>query len=462
MARSRFPLPEVIDPPDRICVKLYIPDDTWHKAAFLGAVYKLTRWFAWDEDEDKTGKLVADVWQPIYDELEQIIGHQNCVEEGFPMLRTNPEDNCQMQYQDQYGEWITFFDFGLCGAFSQGSEIIEYTETNNYINTANNELNVYLSDPDNYPTQEEINALAVADRDKLLCYALRVLITTMLEVVAKDTDRAEKGTVTLAIVVGAVIALGFTPFSPVVTGLMLAGFTFGGLIGVASVGGSEYRDPVGQDKVLCYIYESLMGDNLTMSNFANSLNGNTFASGTPEYAQANALSQLFAKQQVYLSVINWMKDNLAFVDALVNECEGCGGWTIVFDFTTGSYSFTERVATTSERINGQGWRSIQNTILATFRSAGCKRVLNLGSSVMTGVRVEWYSTNAKTLNWQIQLPSQVVELPSGTGEQTYSITTSKTGNVQLDVVLNYAKSLAITSHYIRKITISGTGTTPSL
>jgi hypothetical protein len=60
-----YTLPDVIDPPDRICVQIRIPDDTYHKAAFWGALQSLAYWFNWDRDEDHTGTQAARVWKSI-------------------------------------------------------------------------------------------------------------------------------------------------------------------------------------------------------------------------------------------------------------------------------------------------------------------------------------------------------------------------------------------------------------
>lgn len=61
-----FHLPDNPLEPNKVCVTLQIPDDQWHKAAFLGAIFMLSQWIAWQRDEARTGKLVAGVWREIY------------------------------------------------------------------------------------------------------------------------------------------------------------------------------------------------------------------------------------------------------------------------------------------------------------------------------------------------------------------------------------------------------------
>lgn len=78
--RTRYPLPVPVDDASRICVKLWIPNIEGHRQAFLGAVYNLTRWYAWAQDENQTALATAKVWQPVfYDLLEHF--YDGCEEE---------------------------------------------------------------------------------------------------------------------------------------------------------------------------------------------------------------------------------------------------------------------------------------------------------------------------------------------------------------------------------------------
>lgn len=68
-SRSRFPLPAVTDDGSRLCVKVYIPNIPAHRQAFIGAVYNLTRWYAWEFDEAHTGREIATVWKGVFEEM---------------------------------------------------------------------------------------------------------------------------------------------------------------------------------------------------------------------------------------------------------------------------------------------------------------------------------------------------------------------------------------------------------
>lgn len=67
---ARWVLPAVIDPPDKRCVMILVPDDPHHIAAFRGALANLAHAHKWDEDVAHTAREVAWVWQQIIDGME--------------------------------------------------------------------------------------------------------------------------------------------------------------------------------------------------------------------------------------------------------------------------------------------------------------------------------------------------------------------------------------------------------
>lgn len=59
-------LPEIVDPPETLCVCVPVPDEPMHRAAFLGQLLELARWYTWQRDEAHVGKDVAEVWNAIW------------------------------------------------------------------------------------------------------------------------------------------------------------------------------------------------------------------------------------------------------------------------------------------------------------------------------------------------------------------------------------------------------------
>lgn len=82
--KSGHPLPTVINPPRR-CIQIFIPDERFHRGAFLYQIKQLATWFNWDEDELHTGAKVADVWKDVF---LQVVGEfrkeSSCEDCGEP------------------------------------------------------------------------------------------------------------------------------------------------------------------------------------------------------------------------------------------------------------------------------------------------------------------------------------------------------------------------------------------
>jgi len=113
-------LPLVVDPPKTICFQINVPNERFHLAAFYGAMYLLTRWYAWKPDSAHTARLVAKVWMKIFDKL---IGG-NCTIPAVPgsagaegddnLIRQNPDNPCELQTSIDGVTWCTFADLSKC------------------------------------------------------------------------------------------------------------------------------------------------------------------------------------------------------------------------------------------------------------------------------------------------------------------------------------------------------------
>jgi len=58
---ARYVLPEEVDPEERLCATVPVPNDPDHIAAFMGAVYGLSKPYVWGNDEAHTAIDVAKV-----------------------------------------------------------------------------------------------------------------------------------------------------------------------------------------------------------------------------------------------------------------------------------------------------------------------------------------------------------------------------------------------------------------
>lgn len=68
--KSRYVLPEVVDPIERVCFQVMVPKDRQHVAAFLGAIYGLSKPYEWQNDGAHTAIAVGRVWRQIFNNLQ--------------------------------------------------------------------------------------------------------------------------------------------------------------------------------------------------------------------------------------------------------------------------------------------------------------------------------------------------------------------------------------------------------
>jgi len=111
--RAKWVLPTVVDPPDRICYLIEVPNERAHIAAFMGALYNLTSAIFWADDTAHTAKDVAHVWQDIFDSIVRqsckpsIIKATGGFVDDMPFFR-EVEDNgvCYLEFQCCPDQWI--------------------------------------------------------------------------------------------------------------------------------------------------------------------------------------------------------------------------------------------------------------------------------------------------------------------------------------------------------------------
>lgn len=110
--RAKWVLPDVIDPPDRICFQIEVPNNQQHLAAFRGALYNLSSAIFWADDLDHTAKEVAAVWDEILQNVKPCPpGESNTginLEDFMSQtIRKKPEDGCiiQMWCIDHWEDW---------------------------------------------------------------------------------------------------------------------------------------------------------------------------------------------------------------------------------------------------------------------------------------------------------------------------------------------------------------------
>ena len=117
----KWVLPLVMEPPTSTCYLVPVPDDIYHRAAFMGALATLGHWTAWKRDAEHRGAKAAGVWQRIADNLKsqpcdverQLVG--GVLEDCGMRLRISPTNTCIIQCFDECAQtWGDWFDVSQC------------------------------------------------------------------------------------------------------------------------------------------------------------------------------------------------------------------------------------------------------------------------------------------------------------------------------------------------------------
>jgi len=116
---ERWNLPDIVNPPDSICYVVPVPNDKFHVAAFMGAIYALTWSKNWGRDDTNKAAAVSRVWQAIFDNLQFCPAplsppNMGAGGEDENMIRQNPDNPCELQTSIDGTTWCTFADFSLC------------------------------------------------------------------------------------------------------------------------------------------------------------------------------------------------------------------------------------------------------------------------------------------------------------------------------------------------------------
>jgi len=107
--RAKWTLPTTVNPSTSTGWCVPVPDDPFHKAAFLGALANLTMSNQWAHDDDHTAAQVARVWTDIIDNLEP------CPMLSDVNIRLKPTDFCTIQLTlDGGATWTDVADLSDC------------------------------------------------------------------------------------------------------------------------------------------------------------------------------------------------------------------------------------------------------------------------------------------------------------------------------------------------------------
>lgn len=102
--RPPFKIPAVINPPERRCIQISVPDDTEHIQIFAGLTRQLLDWQRWERDPLKRGTQVAQVWRDVWNSIDWT--GEDCM--GCCPEPTNRRYNSDGQLEVSYDGGITW------------------------------------------------------------------------------------------------------------------------------------------------------------------------------------------------------------------------------------------------------------------------------------------------------------------------------------------------------------------
>ena len=109
--------PDPVDPRDRVCYQISVPNSRAHRAAFFGALLNLASAYNWADDPTHAARDVAILWRDIIDNVQICpapLPMGGAGGDDDNMIRQNPDNPCELQTSINGIDWCTFADFSLC------------------------------------------------------------------------------------------------------------------------------------------------------------------------------------------------------------------------------------------------------------------------------------------------------------------------------------------------------------
>lgn len=100
----------------RICVVVPVPDDQNHRAAFVGVLMELSKWFNWQKDAAHGALEASAVWKEILEEVRYGLAEGLYLVCGDDVMdvRQNEENPCILEKTFNGLTWVPFADLTLC------------------------------------------------------------------------------------------------------------------------------------------------------------------------------------------------------------------------------------------------------------------------------------------------------------------------------------------------------------
>ncbi len=116
--RAKWALPNDPHPPTHVDFCVEVPDDPLYIAAFIGAIYELSKPYAWQNDPAHTALQAGAEWLAVFNKLKRnsCVTNINTGSGGDDMarLRQSPTNPCLLEQECLPDQWVTLFDVSKC------------------------------------------------------------------------------------------------------------------------------------------------------------------------------------------------------------------------------------------------------------------------------------------------------------------------------------------------------------
>ena len=322
-------LPDQIDGHDTRCVCLWIPDVQEYRAAFLGQLYELTKWWIWEksyEPGDTRATEAAKYWfQIIHEGLNMSCGS------GVLDLRQSETDPCLIEKTHNGVDWFEAWRFDSCGGSNNDTQMT--TIENQYADILQRLSDLYDGTPGSINSQcpgDFFDGDGSTARQAALCMALGTFVKSYFE------QWRRKAEIVLA---GGIVVLWFGAV-PVIGWIAVA--VIAGLAFVTQVALDAARDDDAIEDIICCMYDALRGTAINHANFQTSLDSCGFTGGSNSAILRDILAADLPEEKNYLSFLDALGNSYPLAQSGVEDCPCGGDWMLDMDLTADGWGFEAR------------------------------------------------------------------------------------------------------------------------
>lgn len=441
-------LPVNIDP-TRVCVRLNVPNDPDHLAAFWGALWTLTYWNAWQRDPLQRGRQVAAVWKDVWFEAKAINDHLEACEAMYFDVRQDPLNPCTLEKTDDGVNWVSFANLRLCRPSLRvvAGAIVYVDPITGDITPI--DVDETFDGRTDAPPPAPRSGTATANKCLAAANAVVVLVATHQETVRL----LQGGVIPLVAAAGIVSLLALLIFFP--PSVIFVASVIGQAVAIlGALSENSFTEEI-QDELKCILF----------NNATDSAGVVTFDyDAVMSEIQANAgIGDMWRALDFYGQIVGPAGLNRAGGTTSVTtaNCDECSDeWCYTFDFTQGQGGWTA-IEYPGNYLAGAGWGSSNWTQVGN-RGLTVRRTFI--ASNITSVDMEWTgspgSTQQNAIIWVFNGGTQQVRVDKNAWGSSWSWSGSVTGTEIRLSILASNQFVYNGNAVLTRCTIRGTGTNP--